>query len=119
MAHKKLYKEVTVTSAQTAKTPATQRMYRGLSTVNPDNTTFSLNDIGLIKQDLLNHFHISQGEKLENFKVAKALGIKVESKVEDEVKDFAYERRVISVAVTRKKKTATDAIGNTSKGIFP
>ena len=66
MAHKKLYKEVTVTSAQTAKTPATQRMYRGISTVNPDNTTFSLNDIGLIKQDLLNHFHISQGEKLEN-----------------------------------------------------
>ena len=34
--------------------------------MNPDNTTFSLNDIGLIKQDLLNHFHISQGEKLEN-----------------------------------------------------
>ena len=63
---KKLYKEVTVKSAQTAQTPATQRMYRGISTVNPDNTTFSLNDIGLIKQDLLNHFHISQGEKLEN-----------------------------------------------------
>ena len=66
MAQKKLYKEVTVKSAQTAQTPATQRMYRGISTVNPDNTTFSLNDIGLIKQDLLNHFHISQGEKLEN-----------------------------------------------------
>lgn len=66
MAQKKLYKEVTVKSAQTAQTPATQKMYRGISTVNPDNTTFSLNDIGLIKQDLLNHFHISQGEKLEN-----------------------------------------------------
>ena len=54
-----------------------------------------------------------------NFKATKALGIKVESKIEDEVKDISYERGVISVAVTRKKKTATDAIGNAGKGIFP
>ena len=40
--------------------------YRGLSTVNPDNLSYTLYDIGLIKQDLLNHFHIRQGEKLEN-----------------------------------------------------
>lgn len=66
MAHKKLYKEITIASKETAKSIPTQRMYRGLSTVNPDNTNFALNDIGLIKQDLLNHFHISQGEKLEN-----------------------------------------------------
>jgi len=44
----------------------TQQTYRGLSTVNPDNLSFTLFDIGLIKQDLLNHFHIRQGEKLEN-----------------------------------------------------
>jgi len=66
MAHKKLYKEITIASKENAKSNPTQRMYRGLSTVNPDNTNFALSDIGLIKQDLLNHFHISQGEKLEN-----------------------------------------------------
>jgi len=43
-----------------------QQTYKGLSTVNPDNMSYTLYDIGLIKQDLLNHFHIRQGEKLEN-----------------------------------------------------
>jgi phage baseplate assembly protein W len=66
MAHKKLYKEITVGPSISPKQPPRQRIYRGISTVNPDNTNFALNDIGLIKQDLLNHFHISQGEKLEN-----------------------------------------------------
>jgi phage baseplate assembly protein W len=66
MAHKKLYKEITVGPSISPKQPPSQRIYRGISTVNPDNTNFALNDIGLIKQDLLNHFHISQGEKLEN-----------------------------------------------------
>lgn len=66
MAHKKLYKEITVGPSINAKQPPSQKIYRGLSTVNPDNSNFALNDIGLIKQDLLNHFHISQGEKLEN-----------------------------------------------------
>jgi phage baseplate assembly protein W len=46
--------------------PVKQSTYRGLSTVNPDNEQYTLYDIGLIKQDLLNHFHIRQGEKLEN-----------------------------------------------------
>ena len=34
--------------------------------MNESNSSFALYDIGLIKQDLLNHFHIRQGEKLEN-----------------------------------------------------
>ena len=66
MAHKKLYKEITVGPSTFPKETPSQKMYRGISTVNPDNTNFSLNDIGLIKQDIINHFHISQGEKLEN-----------------------------------------------------
>jgi len=66
MAHKKLYKEIKVGPSTFPKETPSQKMYRGISTVNPDNTNFSLNDIGLIKQDIINHFHISQGEKLEN-----------------------------------------------------
>tara|TARA_B110000285_G_C15027023_1_gene564683 strand:- start:719 stop:1156 length:438 start_codon:yes stop_codon:yes gene_type:complete len=62
-----LYKNITVTSSSSPNNPATaNRAYRGLSTVNPENVSKTLYDIGLIKQDLLNHFHIRQGEKLEN-----------------------------------------------------
>lgn len=63
---KKLYKEVTVKSNQKPRIRPTQRAYRGLSTVNPDNTSFKLFDIALIKQDIINLFHIRKGEKLED-----------------------------------------------------
>tara|TARA_B100000902_G_scaffold261258_1_gene247544 strand:+ start:421 stop:867 length:447 start_codon:yes stop_codon:yes gene_type:complete len=63
---KKLYKEITVQSNQKPKVRPSQRAYRGLSTVNPDNTNFKLFDIALIKQDIINLFHIRKGEKLED-----------------------------------------------------
>ena len=44
--------------------------------------------------------------------------MKVGSKTTDEAYDKAYERRKISVAVTRKKKTAIDAINNVVEGKF-
>ena len=43
----------------------TSRTYRGTSTV-ADTGSFALYDIALIKQDIINHFHIRKGEKLEN-----------------------------------------------------
>ncbi len=43
----------------------TSRTYRGISTV-AEAGNFALYDIALIKQDLINHFHIRKGEKLEN-----------------------------------------------------
>jgi phage baseplate assembly protein W len=42
------------------------RAYRGISTVNPENNETVLYDLALIKQDILNHFHIRQGEKLSD-----------------------------------------------------
>lgn len=44
----------------------TSRVYRGFSTVNGDSRSPALYDLALIKQDLINHFHIRKGEKLEN-----------------------------------------------------
>ena len=46
--------------------PPKSRFYRGTSTINKENSSFVLYDLALIKQDLINHFHIRQGEKLEN-----------------------------------------------------
>lgn len=63
---KNLYKRITVKPARQDDPVVTSRAYRGLSTVNPDNASSTLYDLALIKQDLLNHFHIRQGEKLEN-----------------------------------------------------
>jgi phage baseplate assembly protein W len=64
---KSLYKQVTVKGkGSTQNVTPGSRAYRGISTVNPDNSTFVLYDIALIKQDIINHFHIRQGEKLSN-----------------------------------------------------
>ena len=63
---KNLYKRITIAPSQQEKSPVASRAYRGLSTVDPDNKSGTLYDLALIKQDILNHFHIRQGEKLEN-----------------------------------------------------
>lgn len=62
---KPLYKNITV-GATSEQSPVTSKQYRGISTVDPDKSSFKLYDINLIKQDIINHFHIRQGEKLEN-----------------------------------------------------
>lgn len=61
---KDLYKRQRI--GKTKQAPVRSRSYRGTSTVNNQNSSFVLYDIALIKQDLINHFHIRQGEKLEN-----------------------------------------------------
>jgi phage baseplate assembly protein W len=61
---KPLYKNVSI-SSPAAEEPVTSKQYRGISTVaNPRG--FNLYDLEIIKQDIINHFHIRKGEKLEN-----------------------------------------------------
>jgi phage baseplate assembly protein W len=61
---KNLYQRVRVTPTKT--TASAGRAYRGFSSVAQNTQGFSLYDFELIKQDLINHFHIRQGEKLSN-----------------------------------------------------
>tara|TARA_B100000900_G_C20586928_1_gene719987 strand:+ start:514 stop:945 length:432 start_codon:yes stop_codon:yes gene_type:complete len=61
-----LYKEIKIKTAKTPQPPVRQKAYRGFSTVNPENNTFQAYDLSLIKQDLINHFNIRQGEKLSD-----------------------------------------------------
>lgn len=42
------------------------KIHRGFSTVNRDFGNWKVSDLDLIKQDLMNHFAIRKGEKLEN-----------------------------------------------------
>ena len=63
---KKLYKEIEIKANKRPSAPVESRAYKGISTVNNDSNSFNLYDIALIKQDIINHFHIRVGEKLEN-----------------------------------------------------
>ena len=62
-----LYKEIVIKANQKKKTlvPNT-KTYRGISSVTGDLHNPVLYDFQLIKQDLINHFHIRQGEKLSD-----------------------------------------------------
>jgi phage baseplate assembly protein W len=63
---KNIYKQIVVPSNKKQTAMSESRAYRGTSTVDPDASSFTLYDIALIKQDIINHFHIRQGEKLSN-----------------------------------------------------
>lgn len=61
------YKEINVDGkTDVVTTEKTSQIYRGTSTVNDQSKNFSLYDIELIKQDVLNHFSIRKGEKIYN-----------------------------------------------------
>ena len=62
----KLYNQQSVSTnkATTAQTSSSFR-YKGFSS-NETKNNFKLYDIELVKRDLMNHFYIRKGEKLEN-----------------------------------------------------
>ena len=60
----------------------------------------------------------TEGTKVNNYGLAKQVGIEVEQRNTDEEWNVAYKRRVVSVAVSRKKKVAVDAISNVVEGNF-
>lgn len=62
---KNLYKNLKLNSPKTNNQPIVDTSYKGISTVNPSSKNFKLRNIELIKQDIVNHFHIRLGEKLE------------------------------------------------------
>jgi phage baseplate assembly protein W len=63
---KKIYKEVTVNPNVTQDYGVSSRTYRGFSTVSDEASSFVLYDLALIKQDIINNFHVRQGELLSN-----------------------------------------------------
>lgn len=55
---------------------------------------------------------------MNNYDLAKQVGLRVGQRSAEEELDVAYKRRVVSLAVSRKKKVAVDAIANVVKGSF-
>jgi phage baseplate assembly protein W len=106
MAEKKLYKDVVVAKGTLRTALPTQRAYRGTSTVNNDNTKFGLFDIGLIKQDIINHFHISKGEKLENPNFGTIIWDVIQDPLTSELEE-AIEQDVLDIINTDPRVSAT------------
>ncbi len=65
-ANSKLYDKVIVKGNMNPQAAVAAKTYKGFSTISPDSSSFALYDYALIKQDLINHFHIRKGERLEN-----------------------------------------------------
>jgi phage baseplate assembly protein W len=61
----KLYDKIVLTPNQ-RRDLISPKTYKGFSTVSGDTENFALYDFQLIQQDLLNHFHVRQGERLMN-----------------------------------------------------
>ena len=65
---RRIYNQQKVESSQAdlgSKSDSNPLIYKGFNSRKRANL-FKENDLELIKQDLLNHFHIRKGEKLEN-----------------------------------------------------
>ena len=58
-------KAVAVNKASVGDQTSSTFTYKGFSSQNPKQG-FKLYDIDLVKQDLINHFYIKKGEKLQN-----------------------------------------------------
>jgi len=58
----RLYEKISIFANKT--TPIIPQMYKGFSTINGSATNFSLYDLELVKQDIINHFYTRQGERL-------------------------------------------------------
>lgn len=65
-ANPRLYDKIVLKGNKTSQNIPGTKTYKGFSTVSNAASSFALYDLELIKQDLINHFHVRQGERLEN-----------------------------------------------------
>lgn len=64
-ANSRLYDKAVLKTVVSKNIALGAKTYKGFSTVNTESESYALYDLALIKQDLINHFHIRQGERLE------------------------------------------------------
>jgi phage baseplate assembly protein W len=60
-----LYDRITLKGSNQQQVITGSKTYKGFSTVSTATESFALYDLFLIKQDIINHFHIRLGERLE------------------------------------------------------
>ena len=70
---------------------ANTRLFRGHSSVGRDFADSKLYDIELVKQDILNHFNILKGEKLENPNFGTNIWLYLMDPLDDETRNAVIE----------------------------
>ncbi len=63
---KNLYKRVSVPPVKTEDLSKNSVAYRGFSTTDITRESYNLYNFEIVKQDIINHFHIRKGEKLSD-----------------------------------------------------
>lgn len=108
----KLYEKVVIKGTnQAQKIPGT-RTYKGFSSVSSEANSFSLYDFALIKQDILNHFNIRQGEKLENPEFGTIIWDVLFEPLTDDLKNLI--RRNVETIVNYDPRVTADSVIVTS-----
>jgi phage baseplate assembly protein W len=83
---KRLYNQKVVSSYRASVPEQNQKFfYKGFSSTNK-NKNFKLYDLDLVKRDLLNHFYIRKGEKLENPRFGTVIWAMLFEQFTDDVK---------------------------------
>lgn len=59
-----IYDRITLPATASKPELVPPKTYKGFSTISNSAENFSLYDFELIKQDIFNHFHVRQGERL-------------------------------------------------------
>ena len=76
---------------QTKKTSVNTQIFKGFSTQGREFKDPKLYDVELVKQDLLNHFNIRKGEKLENPDFGTNIWLYVFDPLDDETKNLVIQ----------------------------
>jgi phage baseplate assembly protein W len=87
---KSIHNKVTVPGKPVSATPRSQ-MYRGFSSVNVSSENFRLYDFELIKQDIINHFNVRQGERLMNPQFGCIIWALIFEPLTEQVKDIVLQ----------------------------
>ena len=113
----KLYNQQSVATnrATTAQTSSSFR-YKGFSS-NETKNNFKLYDIELVKRDLMNHFYIRKGEKLENPNFGTIIWDMLFENVTSEVRRLITEDVEQIINYDPRVKVNTLTIDSTDQGI--
>ena len=76
---------------RTKQTSVNSQIFKGFSTQGREFKDPKLYDVELVKQDLLNHFNIRKGEKLENPDFGTNIWLYVFDPLDDETKNLVIE----------------------------
>jgi len=108
----RLYEKIVLTAANSTQSIPGSKTYKGFSTISPDANSFALFDFSLIKQDILNHFHIRQGERLEQPEFGTIIWDVLFDPLTDDLKDLI--RKNVETIINYDPRVTADEVIVTS-----